>query len=239
MYTDEKIMELEKRIELLEKALNLTAAPNRNTALREMLSGETPLAVFDFSNPFKTFEDGWELIHAAILPESKTSLVLSALPVMRDEGAVCYDPILLNISVRLDLSRARYVHLRFTGYPDTPNRSYAQVYFKTSVEDTYTQNKCVRSDTYTAGEKLDIYLDMAENPQWKGILTGFRVDFMECGGKAELELIEIYNATPATDIGSIFVHIANEIDDLQDQVDNLQDQVDDLECQIDDISAED
>ena len=229
MYTDEKIMELEKRIELLEKALNLVAAPNRNAALREMLSGETPLAVFEFSNPFKTFEDGWELIHAAILPESKTSLVLSALPVMRDGGAVYYDPILLNNSVRLDLSRARYVHLRFTGYPDTPNRSYAQVYFKTSVEDTYTQNKCVRSDTYTAGEK----------PQWKGILTGFRVDFMECGGKAELELIEIYNATPATDIGSVFVHIANEIDDLQDQVDNLQDQVDDLECQIDDISGED
>ena len=233
MYTDEKIMELEKRIELLEKALNLVAAPNRNAALREMLSGETPLAVFEFSNPFKTFEDGWELIHAAILPESKTSLVLSALPVMRDGGAVYYDPILLNNSVRLDLSRARYVHLRFTGYPDTPNRSYAQVYFKTSVEDTYTQNKCVRSDTYTAGEKLDIYLDMAENPQWKGILTGFRVDFME------LELIEIYNETPATDIGSVFVHIANEIDDLQDQVDNLQDQVDDLECQIDDISGED
>ena len=70
-------------------------------------------------------------------------------------------------------------------------------------------------------------------------MTGFRVDFMECGGKAELELIEIYNATPATDIGSVFVHIANEIDDLQDQVDNLQDQVDDLECQIDDISGED
>ena len=58
MYTDEKIMELEKRIELLEKALNLVAAPNRNAALREMLSGETPLAVFEFSNPFKTFEDG-------------------------------------------------------------------------------------------------------------------------------------------------------------------------------------
>ena len=79
---------------------------------------------------------------------------------------------------------------------------------------------------------------MAENPQWKGTLTGFRVDFMECGGKAELELIEIYNATPATDIGSVFVHIANEIDNLQDQVDDIQAQVDDLECQMDDISGD-
>ena len=81
---------------------------------------------------------------------------------------------------------------------------------------------------------MDIYLDMAENPQWKGTLTGFRVDFMECGGKAELELIEIYNAVPAPDIDSVFVHIVNEIGALKEQVDDLQEQVDDLQDQADD-----
>ena len=234
MYTDEKIVKLKRQVELLEKVLKLAVTPNKNTALREMLSEEKPLTVFDFSNPFKTFEDSWELIHAAILPESKSSLVISALPVMRDGEPVCYDPILLNNSMRLDLSHARYVHLRFTGYPENPNRSYEQVNFKTSLEDTYTQNKRVRSEPYTVGEKLDIYLDMAENPQWKGTLTGFRVDFMECGGKAELELIEIYNAVPAPDIDSVFVHIVNEIGALKEQVDDLQEQVDDLQDQADD-----
>ena len=59
MYTDEKIVKLKRQVELLEKVLKLAVTPNKNTALREMLSEEKPLTVFDFSNPFKTFEDSW------------------------------------------------------------------------------------------------------------------------------------------------------------------------------------
>lgn len=148
-----------------------------------------------------------------------------------------FDPLIKLDKMHLDISNASYVRVRMKSMTNTSgygkqNDTISKIYFQTEENHGYGESKTV-AVWHHPGEMCDLYFDMRQNPNWRGILTGIRLDPIESfPGTFEIELIQIIE-------GSIPHPEKREdealIDELINRIEELEGLIDDLECRIDDL----
>lgn len=199
---------------------------------------------YDFTDAESFYSSDWYVSCAKQL-ESTNCLKLDVTEV--DKKNIIYDPMVQNDSINVDISRAKYVHIRIkTLLENLSNRggwtindiyydSFLKVYFKTENNNTYSEDKSV-SAFYGSGAMTDVYVDMSKNSLWNGKLTGLRVDPVEHrGGCFEIELIEILEAPNASGVGEMLTGIQNRQFNIEDMIGNLELRLCELEERIDNI----
>ncbi|MBI3283070.1 LamG domain-containing protein [Candidatus Curtissbacteria bacterium] len=70
-----------------------------------------------------------------------------------------------------------------------------QVYFKTSTSNFYSEDKSVWVNFPTGGGWWEVVADMSGNPQWKGTITGVRVDPFNTTGYFGIDYVYVGNAS--------------------------------------------
>ncbi len=199
---------------------------------------------YDFTDTGNRENFDWTVEDAEIL-ESNDSLKLNVFPV--DVKRFIFDPMVLNDNIKLNVSRAKHVHIRIkTILENNPEHrgwhndnvfydAYLQVYFKTEYSNFYSQDKSVRV-YYGSGSVVDVYADMSKNALWNGNLTGLRIDPVEgLNGSFEIELVEILEADKTVGVGGKLSNIENRLANIEDMMGDLESMYSDLEGRIDDL----
>ncbi len=179
---------------------------------------------YDFKIPGVFVKSGFEVLCSEIV-STESGVVYRAIPV--EKYRECYDPRLNNDEIVLPIDNVRYIHIRAKCSLSAGSRvnPYAQIYFKTTEHNEYTQSKCVRVHYSRTETMCDLYFDMRQNAFWKGVLTGLRLDMLECSGVVTLELCEILRDRPQHSLGEWVNSVENRLLSQQDESD--------IECIVD------
>ncbi len=123
--------------------------------------------------------DTWKLISMEV--DSKTEKGIKA-------HATTVDPVIETKSMKLDISSTPVIHIRMSAEKAT----LMDIFFKTLTNPEIEANvKHRRIQVAEAGKMVDYYIDMSDNPEWKGTLIGLRIDPVSNQMAFEIELIEL------------------------------------------------
>ncbi len=199
---------------------------------------------YDFTQTKNFDNSDWSLSNVNQLA-SDNCLLLDV--VQSDRTVMSYDPMILNDNIKLNVNRAKHVHIRIKTILENNLEhrgwhnnnvfydAYLQVYFKTEYSNFYSQDKSVRV-YYGSGSVVDVYADMSRNALWNGNLTGLRIDPVEgLNGSFEIELIEILEAEKTVGVGGKLASIEKRLSNIEDMMDNLEGMYSELEGRMDDL----
>lgn len=188
---------------------------------------------YNFTNNEGVEESEWQLSNAEKL-ESDDCLKFDV--VQSDITVTGYDPMVYNENIKVDVSKAKYLHVRFKAVLDRELYDCRfQIYFKTEAYNSFSEIKKI-SVNYQSGCFGDYYVDLSKNGYWNGVLTGIRLDPIEgVGGTFEVELVEILEAEKTVGVGGKLTNIEERLANIEDMLDDLEGMYSELESRLDDL----
>ncbi len=157
------------------------------------LDGEI-LYSYDFSDESNENSDEWIPRNVTVIG-NKGSLFLDIDII--DKMKEFSDPFIYCDGLRIPLDNAKYLHMSLR--TDIENEAIdsvlMQVFFKTNVSNSWSQEKCIPF-RYEQGKDIDVYLEI-RHLFWKGELIALRIDpFENLDGKTELMKFELLPSLP-------------------------------------------
>lgn len=201
----------------------------------------------NFADDSDSKRTDWNLINATRLDYGKALSYRVGVVQRTRDG---YDPQLVNDNIRLDVSRAKYVHIRMRADLENSQRAntysvkdrvynaFLKIYFKTEMSGNYTEQRHVQSYYCADSGMVDIYADMSKNGFWNGILTGLRIDPIErynAGARFDVELVEILESSSSISGNSLFKSLESKMEELEGRLDGIEGCVCDMEDRISDL----
>ena len=189
----------------------------------------------------------WKLINATRLDYGRGFSYRVGVVERTRDG---YDPQFINDKIRLDVSKAKYIHIRMRtdlenaqksntyNVKDRVYNAFLKIYFKTEMSDKYTEQRQVQAYYCADSGMADIYVDMSKNGFWNGILTGLRIDPIErYYGRASfnIELVEILESTSSISGNSLFKSLEQKMEELEGRLDGIEGCVYDMEDRLSDL----
>ena len=189
----------------------------------------------------------WNLINATRLDYGKgLSYRVGVVERTRDG----YDPQFINDKIRLDVSKAKYIHIRMRtdlenaqktntySVKDRVYNAFLKIYFKTETSEKYNEQKHVQAYYCADSGMADIYVDMSKNGFWNGILTGLRIDPIEQYygvARFNIELVEILESASSISGNSLFKSLEQKMEVLEGRLDGIEGCVYDMEDRLSDL----
>ena len=188
---------------------------------------------YDFTKVEDFDKSDWQLSNIERL-ESDECLNIDVI--QSDITVTGYDPMVYNENIKVDVSKAKYLHVRFKAVLDRELYDCRfQIYFKTEAYNSFSEIKKI-SVSYQSGCSGDYYVDLSKNGYWNGILTGIRFDPIEgVGGTFEVELIEILEAEKTAGVGGKLYSLEERLSNIEDMLDDLEGMYFSLEDRLDDL----
>lgn len=161
-----------------------------------------------------------------------------------------FDPMLINDDLRIDVSKARYIHIRMKTSLFDQNRGTFRVlnatcnaemklYFKTEGCDEYTEQRKFSVHYLATNQMQDIYIDTSIHGFWQGTLTGLRLDPIENQGASfEIAQIELLEGTPKVQLSGFMSSLEEKIIRLEATVSNLESELEEIRSEAEDAMDE-